>query len=283
MKFILLTPIVLMAVAAAVVSSPGKAAHACGSMAPLNNNPGTSGYVGDGNTITTNANGTRTLVLQAGTRWEQTHNLPAVNNTCPSGGNTPVTPLLPDLSGTRIGMTRGYQHPMHRTNVPEVAPRRQTGADAPNSAVEVPASNPGLSFSRRVSQMFEGDFDTYTATSSDTDVATVRKGTCTMQGSSRFVHAPCITVTAQTPAATTTPRTVHGVCMNDGEGHVVQNNPQDPPTFVQTRPPTCETVTLTASPLEEHEATITVTATNTTLNRTATVTFTVTVYVDPNP
>lgn len=79
--------------------------EACGQLAEMNNNPGTPGYVGDGNRIVTNANGTRTLYLSEGTAYEQVHQLPAAgSNTTPAGVNcNAALPAPHDPSDARNG------------------------------------------------------------------------------------------------------------------------------------------------------------------------------------
>lgn len=312
--------------------------EACGQLAEMNNNPGTSGYVGDGNRIVTNANGTRTLYLSEGTAYEQVHQLPAAgSNTTPSGVNCNAAlppPAHPssgapvvhrDANGDvidapgRLGMRTGYIATTRSAPLPVQSPRARSNVRAVTD-IQVRHGATDRATYRRLSQMFSGDFDTYTVASSDMDVATVGTTSCRLRnhrGQLTGSSFPCIRVTGLTPDPTTTQdpvRVCQGMQSTTDPGGCTPH-PSDTVDDTANKigdkcsaidPTDCTPIyaqkpryphwpytdsnedTLIAGvvyemlPQEEHEATITVTATNDGTGRSATVTFTVTVFVDPN-
>lgn len=311
--------------------------QACGQLSEMNNNPGTSGYVGDGNRIVTNANGTRTLYLSEGTAYEQVHQLPAAgSNTCPPGGTNPAPlptdnrngtpPVHRDASGNvvdapgRLGMRTGYIATTRSAPLPVQSPRARSNVRAVTD-IQVRHGATDRATYRRLSQMFSGDFDTYTVASSDMDVATVGTTSCRLRnhrGQLTGSSFPCISVTGLTPDPTTTQdpvRVCRGAESASSGDTGCTPHPSDTVDDTANKigdkcsvidPTDCTPIyaqkpryphwpytdsnedTLIAGvvyemlPQEEHEATITVTATNDGTGRSATVTFTVTVFVDPN-
>ncbi len=266
MKLIAFTiPIAVVALVAAVAAFaalPAETTHACGQLTVYHTVAEFVAYNNTHGTVHDNGDGTVTI-NKGSPDHEQTYTPQLGQGDCPSGGDRPAGPL--PSRGSSIG---SY------TTIADVPSQRPTRRSNARSNVQVTSLDTGdeRTFAWRVADLFDGDYDTYTAESSDTDVMTVQQHrTCAIIGVTGFVHVDCLRVTVLDIEPETMPVAVCESGFHSGA-----------PSCITYPDATHRHDVYATLPQERHEATVTVTATNSDIGRTATDTMTVMVSVDPN-